>query len=713
MSHRIGWRHLGVAQDPSTHVPSLQECLQAVLERSDGLVDELLGALQAAAGGSGARVGHTALDTQGQALAQTLCQQHTQFRQRFAQTLEQALYHGIGDSGPGPAPIGEGDLRWLDVEQVDTHIESALAEHEVQSAVQDVLAQVHACMAALMGWQSVQPDLHPLRPQVFVHALRQAMAQVLGPGQQHRAVTIQAATVLGTGLRQLYRELLQWLLSAGVEPAPSAVGATSTLAGGDPALGARARRTQLTLDKLRRLLQADDAALAGGPPEFSQTVPAAYQALEDLQLLDPLMQRLAQRARPAVSTLESAPEPGDAPPPQLPQRRLGRQLGQEVAALMLERCVQDPRLLPAMRRSLHALQPVLLRLARHDARFFSEPAHPARRYLECITQRSLLYRDEQHPELQRLLRDLERARRALRHGAGDADAFAQTLQGLQADWARREATQRARAEAARRALAQAQQRQAWGEHWAQVVGERLSRANDCPAMVAAFVLGPWVQVLVQAQMQGASEEQLQALACAADELAWSSSAQRGPRDRARLLRLIPAMLATLRQGLALIDHPPAQMAAFFDGLITHHERVFDTRDLESITLPSDPDPDLHAPEGPAHSTHPHLAQDVPTPPEGAVPSLPAPPLPWSAASLPTGAWVDLVVAERWVRAQLVWSSPRRTLFMFISGGGLAHTLSRRTLERRRLQGLVRWASDGPLPDPSAPAGDPATVAQAL
>ena len=47
-----------------------------------------------------------------------------------------------------------------------------------------------------------------------------------------------------------------------------------------------------------------------------------------------------------------------------------------------------------------------------------------------------------------------------------------------------------------------------------------------------------------------------------------------------------------------------------------------------------------------------------------------------------------------IRAQLTWASPHRTLFMFVSGRGLAHSMSRRTIDRRREQGLIRMVSDG-------------------
>jgi hypothetical protein len=51
---------------------------------------------------------------------------------------------------------------------------------------------------------------------------------------------------------------------------------------------------------------------------------------------------------------------------------------------------------------------------------------------------------------------------------------------------------------------------------------------------------------------------------------------------------------------------------------------------------------------------------------------------------------------QWIRAQLTWASPHLTLFMFVSGRGLAHSMSRRTMDRQRARGMIRVVSDGDL-----------------
>lgn len=77
---------------------------------------------------------------------------------------------------------------------------------------------------------------------------------------------------------------------------------------------------------------------------------------------------------------------------------------------------------------------------------------------------------------------------------------------------------------------------------------------------------------------------------------------------------------------------------------------------------------------------------------------PAAQMAWSAQNLITGSWVDLALGGQWVRAQLTWASPHKTLFMFISSGGMAHSMSRRTMDRLRGLGLIRLVSDGRVVD---------------
>ncbi len=77
----------------------------------------------------------------------------------------------------------------------------------------------------------------------------------------------------------------------------------------------------------------------------------------------------------------------------------------------------------------------------------------------------------------------------------------------------------------------------------------------------------------------------------------------------------------------------------------------------------------------------------------AVPSTHAPAEHVVGADLRIGSWVELVVDNHWTRMQLTWASPHGTLFMFTSPVGTAHSMSRRTMERLRADGMIRVVAE--------------------
>jgi hypothetical protein len=65
------------------------------------------------------------------------------------------------------------------------------------------------------------------------------------------------------------------------------------------------------------------------------------------------------------------------------------------------------------------------------------------------------------------------------------------------------------------------------------------------------------------------------------------------------------------------------------------------------------------------------------------------------APVEAGDWADLLLGGVWVRARLTWISHNRSLFMFVSGSGLAHAMTRRTMGRLQAQGRLRLGFSPP------------------
>jgi hypothetical protein len=423
-----------------------------------------------------------------------------------------------------------------------------------------------------------------------------------------------------------------------------------------------------------------------------------------MQLVEPMMKRLALRASQSDSSAYAQAQVSDLLAEELTQaqtKRLGRQLGEEVVRLMLDSLMQDQRLLSPVRDGLKSMEPVLIRLANIDPRFFTERQHPARLFLERMTHRSLAFSSVQEPGFARFFKTFENAAGVLAGGPGDATAFSRVLRKLEEGWSREERELRERAEEAARSLLHAEQRNLLAHRLAAEYTDRLLK-KEVPDMVLAFLRGPWAQVVAEAQLKFADGSVdpfgFQSLV---DDLIWS--------NRARLVQMVPGMLVKMRQGLQLIAYPEERMGVFFDQLIDFHEKAFEGARMTApdIAPPVASEPSVAAVdvwivgEEAADSGYLEAAQSEPlaadsVPAEAGVAA--AQQAAWSIDRLNTGSWVDLALSTGWVRAQLTWASPHRTLFMFISGAGMAHSMSRRTMERLKEKDLIRLFSDGHVMD---------------
>ena len=714
-------RRLGVAQDPGQIKPSLQTCIEAVLDQSDALMDDVLSGLQVSLSPANSKSLHARQNPVRRVTVELLVQRQADLKFVFAKSLRAAVYGGETQRRVSPARVKFDDFQFLEDEQIDANIELALTEQEVTTAVEDVLPTLNGYISSLLGWSSVQPHLNPIKPEAFVFSLREALGQLVPEDEARGAVMTLAAGLLGAALHQLYRELTDWLRSQGVEPVASATSSTGPFGGHVKMAENSVTRTLLTLDKLRRLLsgELDPSGAARGIKDFTHTVPASFLALEDMKLVEPMMKRLAERANLLGQTAPKGKTPGKALTKDgVPGKVLGQQLGEEVVRLMLENLMHDRRLLASVRQGLKSMEFILIRLSQSDRRFFSEKKHPARLFLDKITNRSLAFTSEDEPGFSRFQKTFDNSLSVLTGGEGDAHAFARLLRKLEDGWAVDEKVQRARAEEAARGLLHAEQRNLLAERFTKDFTERLTR-KTVPELVVKFLQGPWAQVVAESQLRCADGRQdADGYLALVDDLVWSVRLRLARRNRSRLVELVPQMLVKIRQGLKLIEYPEDRIPVFFDGLIAIHEQVFESARVVSLEVgagstevvvhDADEDDEAAAPEADgfwmaeSEATDSGFLRDGFEPP----PSLPevaevadrALQSAWGADNLQTGSWVDLALGGQWVRAQLTWASPHRTLFMFISSGGLAHSMSRRTMDRLRGLGLIRLVSDGHVMD---------------
>ena len=189
------------------------------------------------------------------------------------------------------------------------------------------------------------------------------------------------------------------------------------------------------------------------------------------------------------------------------------------------------------------------------------------------------------------------------------------------------------------------------------------------------------------------------------DLLWSSQLALASRNRPRLIKVIPGLLRTLREGLDSIDYPRAQAEAFFQALMGLHEAAYKTQHTGvALDFPPSRQGELE----PQTWVQPSEARDTGFMDDFTIDTQPAfldtQPLEdrgarlhdggaRPAGDLPVGTWVDLREDEHDLRCQLTWASPHGTMFLFNAANGRSVSLTRRGLERLQELGRLRVVAD--------------------
>lgn len=496
----------------------------------------------------------------------------------------------------------------------------------------------------------------------------------------------------------------------------------------------------LTLDKLRRLLvgefdqqttgnrvqsfaqqfarefESGDSQPQTPNSEFAATVPAALEALEEMKQVAQVVQRLEQRQGGGQVPNTGSDSSVEAIRDVLRRTATGvaQALSLEVVSLMVDNMARNPRLLEPIQRLIAELEPALLLLSLVDPRFFTDKQHPARELLQEITHRSLAYESTQAPGFGGFLKDLQQAVEPLASAAIDnAEPFERVLDGLRETW-RLAAQDRERArEDAVRVLQHAEQRNLLAEKIARQIDSHPDSAR-VPEVVIDFLCGPWAQVVAQARITGGSDsgaaDKYQALISA---MLWSAHPELTRKNIAKLTRLVPLLLNTVRDGLETIRYPATKTSAFLEALMGLHQLAFRTASKPLEPVPAEEPartPGIRlqvvedgnpwvAPEEAAASNFmefpdlpaPTSAQAAPAATDGpAVADEPA--AERVLDDLHLGSWVELQTNGQWVRTQLTWASPHGTLFLFTSVFGTTQSMTRRSRDKLVAEGHLRLVS---------------------
>jgi hypothetical protein len=565
------------------------------------------------------------------------------------------------------------DLELMDDQQVQQTVDLARWQQIVKMACDDELAAFSARLSRVQGFDAVSIEANPLKTDAVVAALVRAMNTLQVPQEVRSRWLHVGALKLGQSLVAFYSQLEQWLERQGVQAAGYVVVQAPAARGTSDATAAR---------------------------RITDSIPAATLPGRDpLLTLDHLHQLL-------VGNLEqSGAHAGSA---------MVRTLAAEVVTLLLRSITEDTRLLRPIRDLVQMLKEPLLQHARNDPRFFADRQNPARQLLDAITVRSLAFASEQEAGFGSFARHVLEAVKAVQ-GAGPqlSDRLPAALQRFNA--AVTPAAMPSQG-LALQTLVRVEQRNLLAERIADALEMRPDFAR-APGPVRRFVTGPWSQVIAHARLSteagqtpdGADAPALRFWAVLPD-LLWSSQLAQASRNRPRLVKIIPHVLRTLREGLDTIEYPRAQSELFFQALMGLHEAACKTQHLAQRGEPAAADLDDQPPsQRRTREPEPWIRETearesgfmtdnemLPTPDFADTQRLPSN---WQELSpmaptvLRVGAWIDLQENGQTQRCQLTWASPHGSIFLFTAPQGRSVSLSRSGLDRLQRAGLLRVVAE--------------------
>lgn len=447
----------------------------------------------------------------------------------------------LADEAPPSAPAGRPAEGWelveddaLDVEILASRLALALAEQGADA----FLLRLQVLNG---GLDPVPAPADPLRPAVLArHA-------------------VEAWREAGLGLPN-WRTLQLALHEALAE----AYGAA--LVEGGQSLQAQGASPELDLRPLLRhghgvSTPADRGPAAAPPPAYPSPAapppaahaPAAEAAGPSSTLAAAMV--AAQRALQAMATPEAPARwiealDGERAALQASARGQDERGTVELVALLFQAILAEERLPASLRVAFARLQMPVLRVALAEPDFAQRPQHPARRLIDrvgaCVM--GLERQAPAHPALEREVRRLVQVVEA--YPDTGRRIFDSVLAEFERFLARHFREDEPRTQAPVSLAQRIEQRETLAiQHTIEL--RRLLADVPVPAGVRDFLFHVWADAMASAQLRhGAEAEPTRRLREATRELVWTAGAKVNPEERAEVLRRLPALLRTLREGMA-------------------------------------------------------------------------------------------------------------------------------------------------------------------
>lgn len=363
----------------------------------------------------------------------------------------------------------------------------------------------------------------------------------------------------------------------------------------------------------------------------------------------------------------------------------------EIVALLFQSILQEERIPASVRVWFARLQMPVLRVAVSEPEFFAETDHPARALIDrmgsCVmgfnTQSGSGVGEALEREIKRIVQVVEAypdtGRRVFQTVLTEFEKFLDHYFENEN-------------QASMKGVSLAQQVEQRETLAIQYTIELRKMLNEVPVQdgVREFLFQVWADVLaVTAVRTGAQSEETKLMKRAAADLIWSASAKVSREERAEVIRRLPPLLKTLRDGMGhaglAASKQDDQIRALNNSLAAAftakaatipRERLEELMDQLQALEALLPEGGLEINESLVRDLSGHESEDLEVVAEGG--STPTPAMLAWARELQVGGWYMLDYRGRNEAVQLAWRGMRHQLTLFVSpqGRGVLFQLSR-------------------------------------
>ncbi|MBS1196224.1 MAG: hypothetical protein H6R18_9 [Proteobacteria bacterium] len=552
-------------------------------------------------------------------------------------------------------------------------------------------------VAALLDSEDVDKIDNPLGSAIVCQALADAAGALCQNSEQRIVLLRQIERRLHPVLPEIYQTINKYLVSLNVLPdlkqnfrraSSQATGTTSQETPKDslPSLNPQAEIpiSGNVLTALQKLVAARSSELAANGESSSSTGNTAAGSPMDAAAL----------SRVFFASLENfMPEKGNSMVNQIHAIRsseVANQVGHveavtiDIVAMLFDFIFNDKNVPNGVKALVGRLQIPVLKVAMLDQGFFGSKSHPARRFLDEISEICLRWGgniDQEDPFFITLESLIDRIQNEFEC---DVAVFSRALDELHAFVNTHDSEEDA---TARIAADVAANRQRETEAWEQASNAvRLACMETMPEVISDFYKEDWVKVLQKIAIAENKDSPpwMDAVKLMSD-LAQSVVPKKKPEERMALISSLPTLLSRVNRGLDLVSTDKSTRRPFFDALVALHTAALKGEPSSAsfhhhTKKKLEPAPKAEVSNAPVAVAEPHPEGDIIVTRSVAngveveeVTLVGAKPV-WRAddrdvarqvADLKRGDWVEFHQEDGSIsRERLTWISPQRHVLVF-------------------------------------------------